>query len=111
VRTCERNNSTDTKVSEEGGAGGAPGAGPEIPLWPVVKIMVRQVVSLQAMVVHGGAEIHLQPREDPMLEQVDVPDGGCDPAESLRWSRFAGRTCDLLGDPHWSSLFLKDCTP
>jgi len=27
------------------------------------------------------------------------------------WSRFAGRACDLEGDTHWSSLFLKDCTP
>ena len=27
------------------------------------------------------------------------------------WSRFAGRTCDPAGDPRWSSLFLKDCTP
>ena len=26
------------------------------------------------------------------------------------WSGFAGRTCDPLGDPCWSSLFLKDCT-
>ena len=30
---------------------------------------------------------------------------------SPRWSRFAGRTCDPMGDPRWSSLFLKDCTP
>ena len=30
---------------------------------------------------------------------------------SPRWSRFAGRTCDSVGDPRWSSLFLKDCTP
>jgi len=22
-----------------------------------------------------------------------------------------GRTCDPVGDPHWSSPFLKDCTP
>jgi len=22
---------------------------------------------------------------------------------------FAGRACDPMGDPHWSSLFLKDC--
>ena len=29
VRICERNNSADTKVSEEGGGGGAPGAGAE----------------------------------------------------------------------------------
>ncbi|GAB0209805.1 hypothetical protein GRJ2_003446200 [Grus japonensis] len=28
-----------------------------------------------------------------------------------RRSRFAGRTCDPVGDPHWSSLFLKVCTP
>ena len=25
-------------------------------------------------------------------------------------SRFAGRAYDPMGDPHWSSLFLKDCT-
>ena len=30
---------------------------------------------------------------------------------SPRWSRFAGRTCDPTGDPRWSSLLLKDCTP
>ncbi|KAK4823596.1 hypothetical protein QYF61_003796 [Mycteria americana] len=75
----------DTKVSEEGGAGGAPGAGAEIPLQPVVKTMVRQAVPLQPMEVHGGADthlqpmevhggadIHLQPVEDPMPEQVDA---------------------------------------
>jgi len=26
-------------------------------------------------------------------------------------SRFAGRACDTVGDPRWSSLFLKGCTP
>jgi len=26
------------------------------------------------------------------------------------WSRFAGRTCDPVGDPHWSRLLLKDCS-
>ena len=30
---------------------------------------------------------------------------------SRRWSRFSGRTCDPAGDPRWSSLLLKDCTP
>ncbi|KAK4810707.1 hypothetical protein QYF61_007681 [Mycteria americana] len=73
LRTCERNNSADTKVSEEGGGGSAPGAGAEIPLQPVVKTMVRQVVLLQPMEVHGGADIHLQPLEDPTPEQADVP--------------------------------------
>ena len=44
----------------------------EIPLQPVVKTMVRQVVPLQPMDVHGGADIHLQPVEDPAPEQVDA---------------------------------------
>jgi len=72
---------------------------------------VRQAVHLQPKEVHGGADIHLQPVDDPTLEQVDVPEGGCDPAGSPQWSRFAGKTCDAVGGPHWSSLFLKDCTP
>ena len=44
----------------------------EIPLQPVVKTMVRQAVPLQPMEVHSGADIHLQPVEDPMPEQVDA---------------------------------------
>jgi len=28
---------------------------------------------------------------------------------SSRQSRFAGRACDPVEDPRWSSLFLKDC--
>jgi len=63
-----------------------------------------------------------------MLEQVEEPKGGCHPVESPCWSRllvgpeahgerspcwrrFVGRTCDPVGDPRWSSLSLKDCTP
>ncbi|GAB0183170.1 acid sphingomyelinase-like phosphodiesterase 3b [Grus japonensis] len=72
VRRCERNNSADTKVSEEGRGGGAPGAGAEIPLQPMEKTMVRQAGPLQPMEVNGGADIHLQPLEDPTLEQVDA---------------------------------------
>ena len=72
MRICERNSSADTKVSEEGEGGGAPGAGAEIPLQPMVKTMVRQAVPLQPMEVHGGADIHLQPMEDPTLEQMDA---------------------------------------
>ncbi|GAB0190182.1 AN1-type zinc finger protein 5-like [Grus japonensis] len=74
------------------------------------KTMVRQAVPLQPMEVDGGADIHLQPVEDPMPEQVDAPKGGCDPVGSLHWSRFAGRTCAPMGDPCWSSLVLKNCT-
>ncbi|GAB0183796.1 acid sphingomyelinase-like phosphodiesterase 3b [Grus japonensis] len=58
VRRCERNNSADTKVSEEGGGGGAPGSGAEIPLQPLEKTMVRQAVPLQPVDVDGGADIH-----------------------------------------------------
>ncbi|GAB0207835.1 adenomatous polyposis coli protein-like [Grus japonensis] len=84
VRICERNNSADTKVSEEGGEGGAPGTGAEIPLQSVVKTMVKQVVPLQPMEVNGGADIYLQPMEDPTPEQVDAPERGCDPMEVLK---------------------------
>ena len=72
MRTCKRNNSVETKVSEEGGRGGAPDTRAEIPLQPVVKTMVRQAVPLQPREVHGGADIHLQPGEDPTPEQVDA---------------------------------------
>jgi len=73
---CERKNSADTKVNEEGGGGRAPGARVEIPSQPVVETMVRQVVPLQPMGVYDGADIHLQLGEDCMLKQVDVPKGG-----------------------------------
>ncbi|CAM9993764.1 unnamed protein product, partial [Bubo scandiacus] len=49
VRICERNNSADTKDGEEGGGGGAPGTGAEIPLQPVVQTLVRQAGPLQPM--------------------------------------------------------------
>jgi len=52
-----RNNSADTKVSKEGGGGGAPGARAEIPLEPVKNSMVRQTAPLQSMKVHDGADI------------------------------------------------------
>ncbi|GAB0204741.1 zinc finger and BTB domain-containing protein 5 [Grus japonensis] len=72
--------------------------------------------------------VHLQPMEDPKPEQVEAPEGGCGPREahagasfwqdlwplgerSPGWSRFAGRTCDPMGDPRWSSLVLEVCTP
>jgi len=72
VRKCERNNSADTQVSKEGGGGGGPGARAEIPLQPVMKTMLRQAVPLQAMKVHGGEDIYLQPEEEPTLEQEDA---------------------------------------
>ena len=62
-----------TKVSEEGGRGGAPGTRAEIPLQPMEKTLVRQAVPQQSMKVHSEADIHLQTMADPMLEQADVP--------------------------------------
>ncbi|GAB0195088.1 acid sphingomyelinase-like phosphodiesterase 3b [Grus japonensis] len=46
VRICGRNNSADTKVSAEGGGGGAPDTRAEMLLQPLEKTMVRQAVHL-----------------------------------------------------------------
>jgi len=72
VRQCERSISADTRVSEKGGGGGAPGAEAEIPLQPMEKTMVRQAVPLQPVLHCGPPDIHLQPMENPTLEQLDV---------------------------------------
>ncbi|PKU36564.1 hypothetical protein llap_13132 [Limosa lapponica baueri] len=66
----------------------------------MVKTMVRQAVPLQPMEVHGGADIHLQPMEDPMQEQVDVSEGGCDPKRSLCWSRLLAGPVDSWRRAH-----------
>ncbi|KAJ7425183.1 hypothetical protein BTVI_03812 [Pitangus sulphuratus] len=60
----------------------------------MVKTMVKQIVPLQTM-------------KDPRLEQVDALKGGCDPLDSPM-EQVSGRICGSVGDPHWSSLFLKD---
>ncbi|GAB0210017.1 hypothetical protein GRJ2_003467500 [Grus japonensis] len=81
--------------------------------------------------------------EDPTPEQVEAPEGGCGPWEALagarswqdlwtcgerspRQGRFAGRTCDPVGDPTLKQSapeglhpmgetmleqFVKDCLP
>jgi len=83
VRQCERNNFADTKVSEEGGGGGAQDARAEsFPLQPVVKTMVRQVVPLQSIEVHSGADLHLYPVEGIPCRSRWMPEGGCDPVGS-----------------------------
>ena len=87
MRIRERNNPADTKVSEEGGGGGAPGAGAEIPLQPVVKTMVRQAVPLQPMEEHSGADIHTAAEGGPhagagLLAGLVTP-----------WGTHAGAVC------------------
>jgi len=71
VGACERTHA-DTKFSEEGVAGGAPGAREELPLQPVMETLMRQAEPLQLMEAHGGADPHLQLVEDPTPEQVDA---------------------------------------
>ncbi|GAB0203115.1 AN1-type zinc finger protein 5-like [Grus japonensis] len=52
------------------------------------KTMVRQAVPLQPMEGDGGADIHLWPMEDPKSEQVEAPEGGCDPMGSPCWAKL-----------------------
>ncbi|PKU46660.1 protein pxr1-like [Limosa lapponica baueri] len=94
VRICERNNSADAKVSEEGGGEGAPRARTEIHLQPVVKTTVRQAAPLQPMEVNGGADTHLQPMED-CVRAGGCPKGGCDPVGRPCWSRLLAEPVDL----------------
>jgi len=55
-----RETTADTKVSEEGGRGDSQNVGADsFPLQLVMKTVVRQVVPLQPMEVHGGADLHL----------------------------------------------------
>ncbi|KAK4828876.1 hypothetical protein QYF61_001004 [Mycteria americana] len=89
--------------------------------------MVMQVVPLQPMEVHGGADIHPAVHGGPhagaggdVLKEAVTPwrtHAGADSWQELQpmdrspcRSRFSGRTSDPVGDPCWSSLFLKNCT-
>ncbi|KAJ7419215.1 Serine/threonine-protein kinase 24 [Pitangus sulphuratus] len=50
------------------------------------------------MTVHEGAEIHLQPMENPMPEQVDVPKGVWDCVGNSHWSRLLAGPVALWRD-------------
>jgi len=58
------------------------------PLQLVMKTAVRQVVPLQSLEVHSGAEIHLQPMEGTPHRSRWMPEGSNDPMGSSRWSRL-----------------------
>jgi len=78
--------------------GGAPGTRAEILLQPMEKTMMRQAVPLQPMEVHCGADSHMQPMEDTMLEQLDVPCGKPTqdqaPGRTVApWGTHAGALC------------------
>ncbi|KAM6272131.1 uncharacterized protein M6G45_003315 [Spheniscus humboldti] len=52
------------------------------------------------MEVHSGADMHLQPVEDPMPEQVDVPEGSCDPCGEPALEQAPVSSCGpMRGDP------------
>lgn len=54
-----------------------------------------EIVPLQSMKVHGGANSHLQPREKLILEYRDVPKGRFDLVKSLQKSRLLARPVAL----------------
>lgn len=78
MKLCEHSSPADTKVTAEGEGGGASGTGAEGPVPTVVKIMVRQLCPCSAW--------------RTLLGQVDATEGVCEPAGSLHWSRFPGRS-------------------
>jgi len=86
VRLCERNNSAEPTVSAEGGGGGAPGARADVPLQPMEQTMVRQAVPLQF-------------KETPCWSR-GMPEGGCHPMGSPRWSRLLAGPGDPWREEH-----------
>jgi len=88
VRLCERNNSADRRSVKKEGGGHASSNRAEIPLQLVVKIMVRQAVFLQPW------RSTVQQISAPLWSR-GMPEGGCDPVGSLRWSRLLPGPADL----------------
>jgi len=87
-----RNNSADTKVSEGGGEG-ASGTRAEVPLQPIEKTMVKQVVSLQPVEDH--------------TEQICT----YSPWKAPRQSSWAPKGSHRMGSPHWSRLLAGPVDP
>ncbi|KAK4828288.1 hypothetical protein QYF61_024953 [Mycteria americana] len=82
----------------------------ELPSLEICKSHKYMVLAnLTPMDVNGGADIHLQPMEDPMLEQVDTPKGGCDPGTTLEQS-VPERLVTPWKGPMLEQL-VKNCSP
>lgn len=64
----ERTNPANTKVSKAEGGDTLSVRG-EVPLQPMVKATMKQAVPLHLI---SGIDIHLQPVQDPMPEQLDA---------------------------------------
>ncbi|KAJ7427851.1 sperm flagellar 2 [Willisornis vidua] len=73
------------------------------------------------MEVHSGAEIHMQPLDNPTPEHVVDQKKAVTPWEACTgrvcgekspcWSRFVDRTCDPMGVPVLEQPVLKHCAP
>ncbi|GAB0180756.1 AN1-type zinc finger protein 5-like [Grus japonensis] len=73
------------------------------------KTMARQAVPLQPMEDDGGADIHLQPVEDPTPEQVEAPEECCDLEGNLRWSKLlAGPVAPWREEPMLDQVCWQD---
>ncbi|GAB0208078.1 mitochondrial enolase superfamily member 1 [Grus japonensis] len=58
----------------------------------------------------GEQRFHLQPMEDPTQEQVEAPEGGCDPLGSPCWSKLLAGPVDLWREKPTLEQFMKDCS-
>lgn len=87
---CERNNSADTLVSEEGAGRGVPGTGAEVPLQPMERTVVEQAGPLHPMVYHSGAHIRIAALKESSQEQT--------PTRTFSpWMGFHTGACDMVG--------------
>jgi len=69
-------------MKKEGGGGARDTRAERLPLQFVLETMMKQVVPLQSMEVHGGGDIHLQPMEGNPRRSRWMPEGSCDPMGS-----------------------------
>ncbi|KAM9590897.1 uncharacterized protein ACIBXB_005933 isoform 2-T2 [Morphnus guianensis] len=105
VRTCKRNKPADTKVSEERGGGGAPGARAEIPCGE------DHGEAGCPPAVHGGPRWSRYPPCSPWRTPCRsrwVPEGGCDPVGTPRWSRLLAGPADLWREEPTEQVFWQD---
>ena len=85
----------DTKISEEGGGGVAPGAKAEVPLQLMERTMVDQAVPLQ-------------PKEDYIRANLCTAACGGPLTEA---AEYFLNELQLMESPTWSRFILKDCSP
>lgn len=99
ARICERNNYSDTRVSEKGERIA------QVPLQPVVKTVVRQLFpcSLWRSTVEQRS-----PWSSAPCWSRWIPEGGCDPVGNPCWNRVLSGPCGERS-PVWSIFAGKTC--